>query len=101
MTTTKTIPIEDDELIEYPEFRPFILGVVERCGLPPAICYDRSAVVDYLTREIGDQDSAEEYFAFNVLGGYVGRTTPFFLDRDMAAALRGGPPGADGSGPDS
>jgi len=93
--------LDDETLVEYPEFRPFIIGVVERCGLPPAICYDRSAIIAYLTHELGDHDSAEEHFAFNVLGGYVGPTTPFFLDRTMVAALRGGAPSADGPGTDS
>ena len=99
MTTTPS-PI-DDELIDYPEYRPYILGVVERCGSPPAICYDYSAVIDHLTRDIGDRDSAVEYFEFNVIGAYVGPHTPYFLDRSMAAALRGGASGADGEGADS
>jgi hypothetical protein len=86
----KTPSIDWDRLegaIEYLEFRPYIVGVVERCGLPPVLCYDRSLVLDHLTREIGDADDATEHFEFNILGGYLGPTTPFFLDRSVVAEV--------------
>lgn len=101
--TQKTAKTEWDWLegtIEYPEFRPFLLGVLERCGMPLVLCYDRSAVLDYLTEQLGNADDALEHFEFNVLGGYVGPTTPFFLDRTVAAELGGMAPGPDGEGAD-
>jgi hypothetical protein len=70
-------------VIEYPEFRPYILGVVERCGMPPVLCYDRSSVLDYLTEQMGDADTALEHFEFNVISGYLGPTTPVFLDTSI------------------
>lgn len=102
MKTPPTVaPDEDDALIEYPEFRPYLLGVVEAFGRPSVLCYDRSAVLDHLARDIGDYDDAEEYFYFNVIGTYAGPGTPVFLDRSLAAAFCGSPPGPDGSGADS
>lgn len=102
--TERTQKIDWDWLegvVEYPEFRPFIVGVVERCGMPLALCYDRSAVIEYLIQQIGDEEEAIEHFEFNVIGGYVGPTTPFFLDRSVAAELGGMASGPDGSGTDS
>jgi len=87
---------EYDDLIQYPEFTPYLVGVVERCGLPPAACYDRDAVLDHLTRELGSECDALEYFEFNILGAYVGPTTPFFLDRSVVAESRGMAPDPDG-----
>lgn len=79
----------DDGTIYYPEFDDYLVGIVERCGLPPALCYDRDGVIAHLVREMdGDEDAAIEFFEFNILGAYVGPTTPFFLDRSMA--LEGG-----------
>lgn len=84
--TPETRKIDWDLLegvVEYPEFRPFILGVVERCGSPLTLCYDRSAVLEYLTQQLGDETDALEHFEFNIIGGYVGPTTPFFLDTSI------------------
>lgn len=91
---------EYDDLILYPEFTPYLLGVVERCGQPPAVCYDRDAVIEHLIRELGSELDAIEHFEFNVIGGYVGPTTPFFLDRSVVAEIRGMASGLDGSGAD-
>lgn len=74
---------EHDGIVEYPEFRPFLVGIVERCGMPPALCYDRTAVLEYLAEQIGDYHQALEHFEYNVMGGYCGPTTPFFLDREI------------------
>lgn len=69
-----------DGVICYPEFEPYVLGFVERCGQAPVLCYDREAVLAHLAKDMGEED-ALEYFDFNVLGLYAGEGTPFFLTR--------------------
>lgn len=56
-----------------------IIGVVERAGLPPAVCYSRSAIIKKLIDEGMSEDEAEEFFEFNIVGAYVGDRTPCFL----------------------
>lgn len=90
----------DPETIEYPEFRRFIVGIVERAGQPPILCYDRNAVVAYLAEEMGED--AEEYFEYNTLGTYAGPFTPCFIhfDQPVVAGSSGAAPHALGEGPD-
>jgi hypothetical protein len=87
-----------DGLIEYPEFRKYIIGVVERCGTPLALCYDRSSVIEHLASEFGDYPAAVEYYEINFLGAYVGPTTPFFLDRSVVTEVSGSASVTDGEG---
>ena len=96
--TRQTVQVDDgDGVLEYPELRPYLVGIVERCGQPPTYCYDRSAVVAHFAEEFGDYDDAVDYVDFNLLGLYAGVTTPFFLDRTLVAASGGTAPSPDGS----
>jgi hypothetical protein len=87
-------------MIEYPEFRAFLVGVVERIGSPSIFCYDRDAVIAHLAETMGED--AEEFFEYNTLGTYAGPTTPCFITFDRSLALSGGgaSPFADGPGTD-
>lgn len=87
----------EEGMVYYPEFQPYLLGVVERCGLPRCLVYDREAVLEHLTKELGNYEDAIEWFEFNVIGGYVGETTPFFFDRDLAFEFSRAAPEPDGS----
>lgn len=73
---------------EYPEllclepeyFDRAIIGIVERIGTT-AICYNKRIVIELLMSEDDmDYETAMEHFSFNVSGGWVGDSTPFFLD---------------------
>lgn len=57
-----------------------ILGVIERCGQPPVVIYDREKCIEILMADM-PRDEAEEYFAFNTEGSWVGNATPGFLVR--------------------
>jgi hypothetical protein len=69
---------EYPDLLKLDGFDEAIIGVVERIGLQ-AVCYDRSKVLSILAKEM-TEDEALEYFEFNILGSYVGDTTPVFLE---------------------
>ena len=69
---------------EYPDlmildgFDEAIVGVVERIGLL-AVCYDRSKILKVLMRDMNEEE-AIEYFEFNILGAYMGESSPVYLD---------------------
>lgn len=59
-----------------------ILGVADGCGLPSRVVYDRRKVLHNLVRDgIGSHEDAEEFFEYNILGSFVGETTPLFFTR--------------------
>ena len=56
-----------------------IVGIVERFGSPPIVCYDRDQVLEKLGKDGMSRDEAEEFFEFNQIGAWVGEETPCFL----------------------
>lgn len=68
-------------LLEGPEFDAAIVGIIERFGQPAIVCYDYAKVLTVLRRQGMTKDDAVEYFDFNVLGAWMGDTTPCFLYR--------------------
>jgi hypothetical protein len=72
--------IEDyPDLLKLDGFDEAILGVVERIGLQ-AICYDTYKVIEILMKDMTEEE-AWDYYNFNMLGAYVGESTPVFLER--------------------
>jgi len=59
-------------------FNEAIIGTVERCGSETVYCYDYNKCVDILMEQMS-HDEAIEYMDYNVIGAYMGETTPFFL----------------------
>lgn len=71
-----------DLLVMEPRYDVAIVGVVNRIGTT-AICYDESKVIEILMNEDGmEYEEAREYYDFNILGAWVGETTPFFLETE-------------------
>lgn len=67
-------------LLEPSDMDAAILGLVERCGMEPVVCYDRNKVIAILMERDGmDEAEAEEFFDFNIGGAYMGESTPMFL----------------------
>lgn len=61
-------------------FEDAYLGVVQRCGQSAHALYDRDVCIDILVRrDRMSPEEAEEYFAFNVEGAWVGPSTPGFV----------------------
>jgi len=56
-----------------------ILGVVERFGQQNHVLYDLGAVLNKLIEGGMTREEAMEWYEFNMLGAYVGETTPSFL----------------------
>lgn len=61
-----------------------IIGVVESFGGGSRILYDKNKILDLLMERDGMTHSeAEEYYDFNIIGGYFGEMNPVFLDRTV------------------
>jgi len=58
-------------------FEEALIGIVERFGQEPVALYDRDMCIEILKRDM-DEDEAEEFFCFNVIGSWVGEGTPAF-----------------------
>jgi hypothetical protein len=63
------------------QFDKAILGLVVGYGQAPAVLYDEAKVMAALTKDLGDAESAREWFEFNTVGAYLGEATPRFLIR--------------------
>jgi len=75
------IGYDPDTLLKMDGYDDCIIGVVERFGQEPILCYDRDKVLLKLTHDCGDDDEALEFFYFNQLGSWVGDLTPCFITR--------------------
>jgi hypothetical protein len=75
-----------DQIGEYNEgamfaegFDDCLLGVVERFGAEALALYDLERVIQKLMSRDGmARDVAEEFFAVNIIGAWVGENTPAF-----------------------
>ena len=55
-----------------------LIGYCYRFGMEPVAIYDDVKVMEILCRDMSEED-AVEWFAHNVLGSWIGDTTPAFL----------------------
>ena len=61
-------------------FDEAIIGVGSRCGSDDVLIYDYSKCVSILVARDGmSLAAAVDYMEFNVVGAYVGETTPIFM----------------------
>jgi hypothetical protein len=67
-------------MIVYDNLEPFKVGAVHRFGQPPIVCYDLYRVLAHFVADGMTEEEAVEHFEFNVIGAWVGDTTPCFLD---------------------
>ena len=72
-----SISEEYTDLIKIDGFDEAILGVVERCDLL-VVCYDRNKIISILMRDM-NYEEAFEYYEYNILGAYMGESTPVYL----------------------
>lgn len=56
-----------------------IVGLIDRFGAEPVVCYDREKLIEALAGDMGLED-AEEWYGFNIIGAYLGPLTPVFLN---------------------
>jgi len=70
---------EEHDLLLMDCYDECIIGVVERAGQSPIVCYDRDKVLQQHMDDGMDYEEALEFFEFNQLGAWVGDATPCFL----------------------
>ena len=81
MTDDLFAGFDTEELVVMDGYDDCIVGVVERFGMEPIVCYDKEKVLMSLESQGMDRDEAEEWFYFNQIGAWVGEYTPCFLTK--------------------
>ena len=68
--------------IVYDQFADAFIGFIYQFGknVPTAV-YDYKKTLRILVKSGMPKCDVEEYFEFNIAGGYLGETTPVFLNR--------------------
>ena len=68
--------------IVYDQFADAFLGFIYQFGkTEPTAVYDYKKTLRILVKNGMSKCDVEEYFEFNIAGGYLGETTPVFLNR--------------------
>jgi len=62
-------------------FDEALIGVAERFGMPSVAAYDYDKYIELIVKGGCSPEDAVEYFEFNVIGAWVGDTTPVFVRR--------------------
>ncbi len=81
---------EEHDLMVMDGYDDCIIGVVERYGQQPIVCYDKEKVLQRLQADGMDREEAEEFFYFNQIGAWMGDATPCFLSANKE--MRGDSP---------
>ena len=68
-----------EDALKMDGFDDCILGIVERFGGVNHLAYDLNKVLEKLVSQGMTPHEAQEWYEFNMLGAYVGETTPCFL----------------------
>jgi len=70
--------LELEDIIMFDEFDSAIIGLFQQFNTY-FVAYDREKCIEILTVDGMTYEEANEYFEFNVIGGYLGKSTPAFL----------------------
>ena len=71
---------DSDTLLFMDGYDDCVVGVVERFGQPPIVCYEKESVLLQIARESGmTEEDAEEWFEYNQIGAWMGEATPCFI----------------------
>ena len=68
----------EEEIVIYDEFEDAIIGLADRFGMDTSVAYDYDKVIKILMEDMSYEE-AVEHFDFNVIGGWVGDSTPVFI----------------------
>ena len=72
--------LDDANILKADGYDDAVIGVCSGCGQPDRLVYDREKIIEILMSRDGmDYEEAEEHFGFNILGSYMGPTTPLYL----------------------
>ena len=72
----------DAEFLSMDGYDDCAVGVVERFGEQPIICYDRDKVIAKNIESGMTEEEAVEYFEYNQIGGFHGPLTPCFISQN-------------------
>ena len=71
-------------MLKWDGFDEAIIGVGERCSTDSMIIYAHSKMVEILiVRDEMTFEEAEEYIDFNIIGAWIGDTTPIIMRDQM------------------
>ena len=59
-------------------FEDAIIGVVEQFGCETIALYDKEKCIEILIKQGMDEEEAIDYFYFNIIGAWVGNSTPCY-----------------------
>ena len=68
----------DQSVLFLDGFDDCVIGICEQFGRPSVVVYDRDRIIAKLSKDMSAGD-AEEYYSFNIIGGWVGEYTPVFV----------------------
>lgn len=75
----------EDPMLRMDGFDDCCVGVIERFGMKPILCYSIQKVIRNLVRGGMSEEEAYEYFEFNQMGAWMGEGTPCFLNTGKEA----------------
>ena len=64
---------------ERKRFESAIIGIAYRFGMEPSVCYDRDRGIEIFAEDMG-LDDAIEWFKRNLMGKWMGESTPVFIE---------------------
>ena len=68
-------------MTKYEGLEHAVVGVGRRCGQQDVIIYSENKVIEILINQGMTYEEAVEHYEFNIVGAYVGETTPMFMTR--------------------
>ncbi len=71
---------EEYKMLKLDGFEDCFVGIVERFGMEPICCYDKTKIVSKLMEvEKMSFEEAFEHFEYNIIGAWMGEGTPCFI----------------------
>jgi len=61
-------------------FDDCIIGICERFGQEPIVAYDKDKMLQKMVDDGMEYEDAVEHFNFNIIGAWIGETTPCFIE---------------------
>ena len=72
----------DEKFIKADGFDDCVIGVSHRFGEPLILAYDEGKVIKKLMkRDKMTRETAMEFYTYNIIGAWVGKQTPIFIER--------------------
>ena len=72
----------DEEFMKADGLDDCIMGICHRFGEPLILAYDEEKVIKKLMkRDKMTRETALEFYTFNIIGAWVGKQTPVFIER--------------------